>query len=37
MKRKRLNRTRNRKNFRKGNRVHKKNGANYSMRGGIRL
>lgn len=37
MKRKRMSRTRSRKNFRKGNKVHKKNGPLYAMRGGIRL
>jgi len=37
MKRKRMSRTRSRKNFRKGNKSHKRNGPSYSMRGGIRL
>lgn len=37
MKRKRMNRARSRKNFRKGNKTHKRNASSYSMRGGIRL
>jgi len=37
MKRKRMSRTRSRKNFRRGNKVHRRNAASHSMRGGIRL